>query len=143
LRAHRDKTAARRYFEKAIDQNGAPETVTVDTSGANLAALQAINAEGQTPIKIRQCKSEQHCKAGSPGHQTDTETDAGLQGFSVRAHHFVRHRGHAYDSERTDAGELLTIDLTARTHEFMEYFLNPRCFISGRPKEIQSNSRIC
>jgi hypothetical protein len=29
----------------------------------------------------------------------------GLQGFPVRAHHFVRHRGHAYDSERTDAGE--------------------------------------
>jgi len=27
LRAHRDKAAARRYFEKAIDQNGAPETV--------------------------------------------------------------------------------------------------------------------
>lgn len=27
LRAHRDKAAARRYFEKAIDQNGATETV--------------------------------------------------------------------------------------------------------------------
>jgi len=30
--------------------------VTVDKSGANLAALQAINAERETPIKIRQCK---------------------------------------------------------------------------------------
>src|SRR6201746_1050248 len=56
LRAHRDKAAARRYFEKAIDQNGAPETVTMDKSGANLAALQAINAERETPIKIRQVK---------------------------------------------------------------------------------------
>jgi transposase-like protein len=56
LRAHRDKAAARRYFEKAIDQNGAPETVTVDKSGANLAALQAINAERETPIKVRQNK---------------------------------------------------------------------------------------
>jgi len=28
----------------------------VDKSGANLAALQAINAERETPIKIRQCK---------------------------------------------------------------------------------------
>src|SRR6185369_191073 len=54
LRAHRDKAAARRYFEKAIDQNGEPQTITVDKSGANLAALQAINAERQTPIKIRQ-----------------------------------------------------------------------------------------
>nr|WP_277873581.1 IS6 family transposase [Paraburkholderia sp. RAU2J] len=32
--AHRDKTAARRYFEKSIAQNGVPETVTVDKSGA-------------------------------------------------------------------------------------------------------------
>jgi putative transposase len=56
FRARRDKVAARRYFEKAIDQNGAPETVTVDKSGSNLAALQAVNAERETPIRIRQCK---------------------------------------------------------------------------------------
>src|SRR5476651_2487737 len=56
LRAHRDKAAARRYFEKAIDRNGAPEIVTMDKSGANLAALQAINAKRETPIKIRQVK---------------------------------------------------------------------------------------
>ena len=34
LRAHRDKAAAQRYFEKSIDQNGEPETVTIDKSGA-------------------------------------------------------------------------------------------------------------
>jgi len=34
LRAHRDKAAARCYFEKAIARNGAPETVTVDKNGA-------------------------------------------------------------------------------------------------------------
>jgi putative transposase len=56
FRAHRDKAAAQRYFEKSIDQNGAPGTVTVDKSGSNLATLQAINAERETPIKIRQCK---------------------------------------------------------------------------------------
>jgi transposase-like protein len=56
LRAHRDKAAARRYFEKAIDRNGAPETVTMDKSGANLAALQAINVERKTPIKVRKVK---------------------------------------------------------------------------------------
>jgi transposase-like protein len=56
FRARRDTVAARRYFEKAIDQNGALEIVTVDKSGANLAALQAINAERETPITIRQCK---------------------------------------------------------------------------------------
>ncbi|MEX3786507.1 IS6 family transposase [Paraburkholderia sp. BR14374] len=56
LRAHRDKAAARRYFEKAIDQNGEPKTITVDKSGANLAALETLNATRPTPIKIRQNK---------------------------------------------------------------------------------------
>ena len=56
LRAHRDKAAARRYFEKSIEQNGEPEAVTIDKSGANLAALDALNAERETPIKIRQNK---------------------------------------------------------------------------------------
>jgi transposase-like protein len=56
LRAHRDKAAARRYFEKAIDRNGEPETITVDKSGANLAALEALNADRPTPIKVRQNK---------------------------------------------------------------------------------------
>ncbi len=51
LQAHRDTAAARRYFEKAIDQNGAPETVTMDKSGANLAALQGINASGKRPSR--------------------------------------------------------------------------------------------
>jgi putative transposase len=56
LRAHRDKAAARHYFEKSIDQNGEPKTVTIDKSGANLAALDALNAERETPIKIHQNK---------------------------------------------------------------------------------------
>jgi transposase-like protein len=56
LRAHRDKAAARRYFEKSIDQNGLPEKVTIDGSSANLAALDAINAELETPIEVRQTK---------------------------------------------------------------------------------------
>jgi hypothetical protein len=55
-RAQRDKAGAHRYFEKSIDQNGEPDTVTIDRSGANLAALEAINADRETPIKIRQSK---------------------------------------------------------------------------------------
>lgn len=54
LRAHRDKAAARRYFENSITRNGVYETVTIDKSGANLAALDAINAVRETPIRIRQ-----------------------------------------------------------------------------------------
>ncbi|MDN0076314.1 IS6 family transposase [Crenobacter sp. SG2303] len=56
LRAHRDTPAARRFFEKAIAGCGAPKTATVDKSGANLAALQAINAHRETAIEIRQNK---------------------------------------------------------------------------------------
>jgi putative transposase len=37
-------------------QNGTPETVTIDKSGSNLAALHAINAKRETPIKVRQVK---------------------------------------------------------------------------------------
>ncbi|MBU7442604.1 IS6 family transposase [Paraburkholderia fungorum] len=56
FRAKRDKAAARRFFEKAIGQNGSPETVTIDKSGSNLAALNAVNAEREMPITVRQGK---------------------------------------------------------------------------------------
>ncbi|WP_429498374.1 IS6 family transposase (plasmid) [Robbsia andropogonis] len=56
LRARRDKAAAHAYFERAIALNGEPETVTIDKSGSNLAALKAINAKREIPIKIRQQK---------------------------------------------------------------------------------------
>jgi len=36
--------------------NGAPTTVTIDKSGANLAALKAINVGREMPIRIRQRK---------------------------------------------------------------------------------------
>jgi putative transposase len=48
--------AAPRFFEKSIAQNGVPETVTMDKSGSNLAALHAVNAERETAITIRQVK---------------------------------------------------------------------------------------
>src|SRR5260370_42274229 len=56
FRDQRDKAAARRFFEKAIGQNGSPETVHHDKSGSNLGALHAVNAERETPIKVRQVK---------------------------------------------------------------------------------------
>ncbi|MGF6961247.1 transposase-like protein [Paraburkholderia youngii] len=56
LRAHRDKAAAKRYLEKSSEWNGEPEVVTIDKSGAYLAALEAIHAGRETPIRIRQSK---------------------------------------------------------------------------------------
>jgi putative transposase len=45
-----------RHFVIATEPNGAPDTVTIDKSGANLAGLHAVNAERETPIKICQVK---------------------------------------------------------------------------------------
>jgi transposase-like protein len=56
LRAHRDKAAARRFFEQAIELNGAPEKVTIDKSGSNVAALEAVNIGRRKPIYVRQVK---------------------------------------------------------------------------------------
>lgn len=57
LRARRNRAAAQRYFENSIQQNGLPETVTIDKSGVNLAALHAVNAWRDIPIKIRQVRN--------------------------------------------------------------------------------------
>ena len=56
LRARRDKAVAQAYFERAVALNGDAETVTIDKSGSNLAALKAINANREIQIKIRQQK---------------------------------------------------------------------------------------
>jgi putative transposase len=56
LTGHRDMAAARRFFEKAIRENGAPEKVAMDKSGANRAAIDEINGGRALPITVRQVK---------------------------------------------------------------------------------------
>jgi transposase-like protein len=56
LTAKRDKSAALRFFEKAMRANEVPEKVTMDKSGANKAAMDEINSRGETPIIVRQVK---------------------------------------------------------------------------------------
>jgi putative transposase len=56
LRAKRDTVAARRFFDKAMRQNGDPEKVTMDKSGAYKAAMDAINEDRDVPIEVRQVK---------------------------------------------------------------------------------------
>ena len=56
LTARRDKAAAMRFFDKAMQANGVPEKVTMDKSGANKAAMDEINARGETPVIVRQVK---------------------------------------------------------------------------------------
>ena len=52
----RDKEAALRFLKKAIRRNGVPETITIDGSDANEAAIRSYNQEHGTTIAIRQVK---------------------------------------------------------------------------------------
>jgi transposase-like protein len=56
LTEHRDKEAALRFLKKAIRRNGLPETITIDGSDANEAAIKSYNEEHSTAIIIRQVK---------------------------------------------------------------------------------------
>ena len=56
LTAKRDRKAALRFLRKAIGQNGVPEKITIDKSGANTAAIESYNAEHEADIEIRQNK---------------------------------------------------------------------------------------
>ena len=54
LTTHRDKQAALRFFKKAVRQHGLPVKVTIDQSGANTAALEALIEETEATIELRQ-----------------------------------------------------------------------------------------
>jgi putative transposase len=56
LTARRDEAAGRRFLERAIDQHGRPETITIDKSGANTAAMTRYSADHETAINLRQSK---------------------------------------------------------------------------------------
>ena len=56
LTAHRDKKAALRFLKKAIRQHGLPDTVTIDKSGANTAAIEALKEDTGHAIEMRQNK---------------------------------------------------------------------------------------
>jgi putative transposase len=56
LTAKRDRRAALRFLCKAIDQHGAPVKITIDKSGANVAAIESYNAKRDADLEIRQAK---------------------------------------------------------------------------------------
>jgi len=56
LTAKRDMAAAKHFFDKAINANGNPEKVAMDKSGANKAAIDAINAGRAVSVIVRQVK---------------------------------------------------------------------------------------
>jgi putative transposase len=56
LTAKRDMAAAKRFFDKAMAGNGNPDKVAMDKSGANKAAIDAVNAGRAVSILVRQVK---------------------------------------------------------------------------------------
>jgi putative transposase len=56
LTEHRDTAAALRFLTHAIRRHGVPETITIDGSEANEAAIKRYNEEHGTHIIIRQVK---------------------------------------------------------------------------------------
>ena len=54
LTAKREMAAAKRFFNKAMGANGDPDKIAMDKSGANKAAIDAINACRDLPIVVRQ-----------------------------------------------------------------------------------------
>ena len=56
LTAKRDKAAARRFLERAIDLHDVPEKITIDKSGANTAAIESVKADACVDILMRQNK---------------------------------------------------------------------------------------
>ena len=56
LTEHRDTAAALRFLTQAIRRHGVPETITIDGSDANEAAIKRYNEEHGTHIIIRQVK---------------------------------------------------------------------------------------
>ena len=56
LTAKRDRAAARRFLERAINLHDVPEKITIDKSGANTAAIESVKAHACVDIVMRQNK---------------------------------------------------------------------------------------
>ena len=56
LTEHQDAEAALRFLTHAIRRHGVPETITIDGSEANAAAIRRYNEAHGTAIEIRQIK---------------------------------------------------------------------------------------
>ena len=56
LTKRRQRISAHSFLIKAIGNNGKPELINIDKSGANTSAIKVYNKRSHSRIKIRQCK---------------------------------------------------------------------------------------
>jgi putative transposase len=60
LTPNRDRDAAETFLQKVLRTPGLPEKITIDWSGANMAAITHYNQMHKTAIVIRHCKYLNH-----------------------------------------------------------------------------------
>ena len=56
LTKRRQRISAHKFLIKAITNNGKPELINIDMSGANTSVTKLYNRRNYSGIKIRQCK---------------------------------------------------------------------------------------
>jgi putative transposase len=56
LTKKRQRMSAQSFLIKAIENNGKPELINIDKSGANTSAIKIYNKRSYSKIEIRQCK---------------------------------------------------------------------------------------
>ena len=54
LTVKRDRSAARRFLERSINQHDVPKKITIDKSGTNTAAIESAKADACVDILMRQ-----------------------------------------------------------------------------------------
>jgi putative transposase len=102
LNAKLDMAAAKRFFDKDMEANGASEKVTMDKSGANKASIDEISAAMEIPMVVRQIKYlnnivEQDHRAV----KRITKPMLGFKSFPSAKKHLSWYRTHAHDSQRS------------------------------------------
>lgn len=99
LTAKRDAAAALHFFRKAIRQHGEPEVVTIDKSGANRAALAALNA-GKSKDDAITVRQQKYLNNLVEQHQATYSTHVGIQVIPTSARDIGWYRGGSDDTQR-------------------------------------------
>ena len=79
LTAKRDKAAARRFLQRAINLHDVPEKITIDKSGANTAAIESVKADAYVDIMI--CQNKYLNKIVEQDHRAIKRITRPMMGF--------------------------------------------------------------
>jgi putative transposase len=137
MTAKRDKAAARRFLESAINLHGLPEKITIDKSGANTAAIYSVNEDACLDIELRQCKCLNNIV--EQDHRAVKRVTAPMLGFKSFSSTKCGSRSqHAHDQEGA-------VELPQEaSHVCSRTVLQPGFLISKRHRHISTRlARYC